>query len=92
MTTAELLELALLTQDSVDAQFQYWLGATFAVVVASFTAADRIGSKTRVVVASVYILVTLLFMFRFFSAGRLGRALIEETISRGVPWEFISFP
>ncbi len=92
MTTAELLEMTPLAHDSVDAQFQYWLAATFAVVIASFTAEDRIGPKTRWVVALLYLLVTLLFTFRFFSVGRLGRTLIQETISRGVPWESFSFP
>ena len=63
---AELAELALLAGASMDTQFQYWLSVTFAVVVASFVSGERLSGPMRLLAAVLYLLASILLIFRFF--------------------------
>jgi len=50
MTEMDLLELPHSANDEVDANFQFWLSASFAVLMAFFFAGNRIVGYVRWVV------------------------------------------
>lgn len=52
LSTAELIEIAMSMRESLDDQFQYWLTITFAVVVGSFIAGQKLNNSLRLVVTS----------------------------------------
>ncbi len=45
LSHAETLELFFSAQELLDAQFQYWLSATIAAIVARFIAGDQLTRK-----------------------------------------------
>ena len=48
MSTSDLLNLVLTQRGNIDLQFQFWLTITFAVIVAAFSAGDRLDRRLRV--------------------------------------------
>lgn len=86
MTTAEIVELAILSLSQVDAQFQYWISASFAVIVASYLVGEDVTPIIRRAIAALYFFVSLIFFFRFFVQGRNSIVLIIEAANRGFPW------
>ena len=83
MSTAELIEIAQLFRDSLDAQFQYWLTTTFAVIVASFIAREKLDKKLRAVVSILYIVASILFYATFALAGENWNAYAAVALKRG---------
>ena len=65
-TFAELRELILLSEASIDYQFQFWLTVTFAIILASFFARNLISGKLRHVIAFLYLLSTFVFASRWY--------------------------
>ena len=63
-------ELALLAGGSMDTQFQYWMSVTFAVVVASFVAGERLSRPMRLLAAVLYLLASILLISRFSQFAR----------------------
>jgi hypothetical protein len=55
MTTAEIVELAILSLSQVDAQFQYWISASFAVIVASDLVGDDATRIIRWAISALYL-------------------------------------
>jgi hypothetical protein len=53
---AELAELFILEQSEINQQFEIWMTVTFAVIVASFVAGERLVQRLRVVVATLCVL------------------------------------
>ena len=66
MSAAELYELAILSEASIDYQFQFWLTVTFAIILASFFARNLISGKLRHVIAFLYLLSTFVFATRWY--------------------------
>ena len=69
----------------MDAQFQYWLSVSFAVLVAAFIAGERLTFRWRAWVAFLYLLVSVLFALRFAGAAMHATEMTEELVRRGVP-------
>ena len=66
--TAELLELILLHESVIDSQLQFWMTATFAIVVASFAARDVLTHRMRLIVSGLYLVATFVFASRWLYA------------------------
>jgi hypothetical protein len=47
LTSIDMVEAYFLASETIDAQFQYWLTVTFAVVVAAFAAGNRLTRPMR---------------------------------------------
>ena len=77
----EVNELLLGNLEALSQHFQYWMTATFAVVVASYTAGDRLALWARVVVAALYVAAVAVAYIRWQGsvgeASRLIRLLVE---------------
>lgn len=86
ISTAELLELALLARSSVDDQFQYWITITFAVIVASFAADEKLNRNWRLTISLLYLLTTGLFFTRYYADAQHFLTLISAFAERGGEW------
>jgi hypothetical protein len=71
MSQAELHELVFLTLSQVDASFQFWLSATFAVILAAYLAPHRLNLILVLMVSALYIATTALLSFRMLYVGEL---------------------
>jgi len=65
---ADLLTLFLSVNQDIDTQFQFWISITFAVLVASFVADERLSTVERVVVTLLYLSAATILMTRYMSA------------------------
>ena len=65
MTEHELSTLVFELFRDMDGQIEFWMQATFAVVVAVFFAGDRLSPGIRRVVASLYLIASILAAFRW---------------------------
>ncbi len=54
MSEVELLPLFLDVNQDIDTQFQFWMSITFAVLVASFVADERLSRIERGVITALY--------------------------------------
>ncbi|NJD32733.1 MAG: hypothetical protein FIB04_12705 [Gammaproteobacteria bacterium] len=94
ISTADLVNLVLTQRGSIDLQFQFWLTITFAVIVAAFTARDRLAFRLRLLVAVLYFLASAHLMTRWAFDGTVAERWVEILMSRGVdigiPWVAVS--
>jgi hypothetical protein len=71
MTEADLLALFLDVNQDIDTQFQFWISITFAVLVASFVADEKLSRAERSVVTVLYLSAAAILLFRYLSAVTL---------------------
>ncbi len=64
LSPAELLEFILLHESVIDSQLQFWMTATFAIVVASFAARGVLTHRMRLLAAGLYLVATFVFASR----------------------------
>ena len=87
---AELVELWNIYESAIEAQFEFWLTVTFAVVVASFVAGKRLKRKLRVFVALLYVLAAVVLISRWYyiasDALMFRDALLEVGVTLSRPW------
>ncbi len=63
MTELELIGLLRETSTLIALDFEFFLTATFAVMVVSYTVGERLGKAPRIIIACIYIAtVFMLFM------------------------------
>ena len=65
-TVAELLELILMSESSIDIQAQFWITVTFATIVASYAARESLSNKLRALVSTLYLIATVVFASRWY--------------------------
>jgi hypothetical protein len=68
MTEADLFEIFLNVNQDIDTQFQFWMSITFAVLVASFVADERLSRVERIVVTGLYVCAATILLERYMSA------------------------
>ena len=86
LSTAELLELAMILRDDLGTQFQYWLSITFAILIASYIAGKRFLMPWRIFAAVLYGLATAVFSIRYYVSGLNFRNYLGELGTRGDLW------
>ncbi len=64
----QLLELYLEVIQDIDTQFQVWISITFAVLVASFVAGQRLSRGARVAIATLYVFAAVVLYLRYMRA------------------------
>ena len=84
LNTEEFIELIGVTTSNINNQFELWLTVTFAVIVASYLAGFRLSAGLRYLIATLYVLVSVLLMLMLLQAVQtadllLGDALTEMT-------------
>jgi hypothetical protein len=68
MNEAELFQIFLDVNQDIDTQFQFWMSITFAVLVASFVADERLSRMERMIVTALYICAAAILLERYMSA------------------------
>jgi hypothetical protein len=63
---AEIRELILMSEASIDYQIQFWLTVTFATIVASFAARRLLTKKLRALITALYLTATFVFASRWY--------------------------
>lgn len=90
IATADLVNLVLSQRGSIDLQFQFWLTITFAVIVATFSAGDRLAFRLRLLAAVLYLLASAHLLTRWMFDGAVAERWVKILVSRGVdigiPW------
>ena len=84
ISNAELVEIYWLIQERVDAQFQYWLSVSFAVIVACFVAGERLNSKLRLLLTALYFLAAGVFIMKYFTNQTALIMYVSEMNSRAL--------
>jgi len=64
----QLLQLLLEVNQDIDTQFQFWISITFAVLVASFVADERLSRSERVAITALYLAAAAIVLFRYGTA------------------------
>ena len=82
ISNAELIELMALFESSIDVQYQVWMAATFALIVASYGSRGRLSLTVRSVIGIVYLVAVVAIYLRWQSDGMriglMGRELVER--------------
>jgi len=68
MTEVDLLPLFFDVNQDIDTQFQFWISITFAVLVASFVADERLSRMERRVITALYLCAAAIIYMRYTSA------------------------
>ena len=63
---AALAELYFIRESVIDAQFQFWITITFAVIVANFIAGKRLSKRSRYAAALLYSLAVVVLGSRWY--------------------------
>ena len=69
MTAAELHALMFTAIQIQDSVFQFWLSASFAVIVATYIGRERISRRVFVLIGVLYLGASALFVARFINAA-----------------------
>jgi hypothetical protein len=86
---AELAELFFVRESAIDAQFQFWISITFAVIVANFVGSKRLSARSRVVIALLYTLAVVVLVSRWYYVAIDAIQFREQLEALGV---VINFP
>ena len=69
MTEAELISTYLQTLDAVNSNFEFWLSATFALIIAFYFASDKISDQMYRIILFLYISMSVLMFARLIEVG-----------------------
>ncbi len=78
MNEFELNELVLLISSNINDQFQFWMAATFAVVIVSHTAGHRLALWARVVIAILYTVTVVMLYLRYLGSVEQATRTLEQ--------------
>lgn len=68
MSEFESNELILSISSNINDQFQFWMAATFAVIIVSYTAGQRLAVWARLIIAMLYAGTVAMLYLRLFAA------------------------
>ena len=85
LSSAELIELAYINREYYGNQFQYWVALTFAVITASYAAAESLSPNLKRCIAALYVVATFLFLSIYLQTSGEYNYYLAELESRGVP-------
>lgn len=85
MTEVDLLPLFFDVNQDIDTQFQFWISITFAVLVASFVADERLSRVERRVIAVLYLTAASIVLLRYNSAVAHQAQVLDLFTANGLP-------
>jgi hypothetical protein len=83
MSEFELNTLLIEYSAAIDSQFNFWMAATFAIVVATHTAGDKLNRTGRLGLVLLYLLACAVFYFRYLGAADQVTYAIEQLLELG---------
>ena len=67
LAPAELLEITIALAEATGLQYQYWLAASFATIVATYSAGQKLNITLKTGIAFLYVLASVLFALLYIS-------------------------
>ena len=86
MTEFELIMVMGEIADDITDQFEFWIGITVAVVVACYTAGEKLSKRMRTTISLLYFLACLLLYLRYLDAGFRGAEVIAALNEMSSPY------
>ena len=83
MTEFEIVTLIQEYGAAISDQYNFWMATTFAVVIASYTAGDRINRGFRIILVVLYLMACFVFFLRYLGAVDTVMLLAERLQSMG---------
>ena len=80
MTEFELNEMIVLIGENINAQFQFWMAATFAVVIVSYSAGHRLAYWARIVIAVLYVSTVVMIYLRYLVSIEQATPILEQLL------------
>ena len=68
MTEYELIQMVEGLENLIHSQFEFWMATTFAAVLASYTAGNRLRITVRISIATLYLCTCIIFYSKYQSA------------------------
>ncbi len=78
MTEFEIVTLIQEYGAAISDQYNFWMATTFAVVIASYTAGDRLNRGFRSVLVVLYLMACIVFFLRYLGAVNAVSILAER--------------
>jgi hypothetical protein len=80
MTEFELITVLKETSNGIALDFEFFLTATFALIIVSYTVGERLGKVPRVAITSLYLAMVVLLLVRY--QGQATQALFVTSALR----------
>lgn len=80
MTEFELISVLKETSNGIALDFEFFLTATFALIIVSYTVGERLGKAPRVAITSLYLAMVVLLLVRY--QGQATQALFVTSALR----------
>ena len=84
ISDAELLNLFYVMAQQLDQQFEFWLAATFSLVIASHYLRGQMSRKMFLLLETTYILFTLFILSRLANVFMRASAIVTQENERGI--------
>jgi hypothetical protein len=78
LNEAELISLLIESSLALDSNFEFWLTASFALLVASYLVKEEIPYPVFLITSFLYIVSTILFMVRGMATGRMLSSIRDQ--------------
>lgn len=89
MSEFELNSLLIEYASSIDAQFNFWMAITFAIVIASHTAGDQFNRWGRSALVFLYLLATSIVYMRYLAAASEATNVVSQLRELAGEVEFV---
>lgn len=89
MTTYEIADLVISVTGQMDSLFNYWMSASFAVLVGSYIGKEHFNYSITLSISILYFLASMMFVARYFAMSTL-IVSYTELAAASLPPEFIS--
>ena len=83
MTEFELFSSLALISEVIDRQFEFWIATTFAVVIVSYSAGDKLKLPVRACVAFLYLIASAIFFIRILDSTAQASIVASELTEAG---------
>lgn len=90
LSEAELVELFLLAVQTLDSNFEFWVTASFALLVASYFVREEISAPMFTIITGLYISASALFSIRLYTTGRTITSIRDQLESMDAETAIIS--
>jgi hypothetical protein len=90
LSESDLISLFIESSLALDTNFEFWLTASFALLVASYLVTERIPLPVFCVTVFLYIVSTILFMIRGATMGRMLTSIRDQLDSLSTEISLIS--
>ena len=83
MSEADLISLFVESSQALDANFEFWLTVSFALVVASYLVPEKIPVAVYGLTTTLYLVASALFMLRGHATGRMLTSIRDQLDAMG---------